>query len=226
MGLMQRCRGFSPRGDRTREDSNLKFEIQNLRHGQRTRTQLPAPDTADIDVNEAGVGVKPNAAPMECQGSIAQLRGLDPRYADIDGLGLHVETLPGDSRGFPAKDRVAPGSPVAADYLYYRVRPPDKGRQICKQVKEPGIEVAGIAGPVIPEVVLQLRDCFRQIGFSPLVDDVDRLTGVGMAEAQPVFTWHDRCRRIRQLRWGRKHHRAEKQDQPGLAPQPAGVPVR
>jgi hypothetical protein len=77
-------------------------------------------------VNEVGLGIVSDAASMERQRRVANSRRLDPRQPNVDGLGLHVQTVFRDPGGVSA------------------IQP-------AQQIQQPRIIVMHVAGAMIPQ---------------------------------------------------------------------------
>ena len=120
--------------------------------GSPTQTSqiLPTPNSAYIHVNEIRVGVIPDSTRVEGQREIAELCGAGSGHANIDGHGLHVETVLGNAMTMAPQICVAPGSAVPANHVNLRSRATRSLHQRVEKVEQPRVIVAYFAGAVIP----------------------------------------------------------------------------
>jgi hypothetical protein len=55
--------------------------------------QLPSSNASNIHVNELRPGIIPHSSAVKGESDIAKFRRRYPRYADVNSLALHVQTV-------------------------------------------------------------------------------------------------------------------------------------
>jgi hypothetical protein len=87
-----------------------------------------------------------------------------------------------------AEEFVAPGSAVATDYIDLKSGIPECISQVAEQVEYQGIVLMNLAGPVVPQIVIQSRQGFLVVTLASAVDDVQALSGMCVKKMQAVRT--------------------------------------
>jgi hypothetical protein len=75
-----------------------------------------------------------------------------------------------------AEEFVAPGSAVATDYINLEIGIAECSSQVPEQVEYPGIVLMNLAGPMVPQIVIQARKGFLVVAFASAVDDIQALS--------------------------------------------------
>jgi hypothetical protein len=88
----------------------------------------------------------------------------------------------GDTVSMLAEIIVAPGRPVTANNIDLPIGPAKFGKQIVEQVELLDVIVLYIAGAVVPQEMVQLRNALLQVVVAHAVDHIDVLTGMQMVE--------------------------------------------
>jgi hypothetical protein len=114
------------------------------------------------------------------QGGISQIACGDPGETNIDRLGLHMETVPGNAGGVGSQEFVAPGRTVAADDGYLTIGLPGGGGKVRQKIKQMRIVMKLLAGAVVTQKVIQLGEGIVDVSIATPVDDVDVFAGVSM----------------------------------------------
>jgi hypothetical protein len=114
------------------------------------------------------------------QGGISQIECGDPGETNIDRLGLHMETVPGNAGGVGSQEFVAPGRTVAADNGYLTIGLPGGGGKVRQKIKQMRIVMKLLAGAVVTQKVIQLGEGIVDVSIATPVDDVDVFAGVSM----------------------------------------------
>jgi hypothetical protein len=137
-------------------------------------------------VDETGPWIVAHTASREPQSGIPQGQGINPGDPNIDGVCLHVQAAPSDTRRAGAKKLVAPGSSVAADNLNLGRGMAEGRRQIGQDVENARIVVLYLSRAMIAKEMVELLFRFGKEGIAAPVHDVDVLTCVGMVEPEAM----------------------------------------
>jgi len=137
-------------------------------------------------VDETGPWIVAHTASAEPQCGIPQRESINPGDTNIDGVCLHVQAAPGDTRRAGAKEFVAPGSSVAADNLNLCRGMTEGRRQIGQNVENARIVVLYLSRAMIAKEMVELLLRFGKESIAAPVDDVDVLTCVGMVEPEAM----------------------------------------
>jgi hypothetical protein len=155
--------------------------VTEIRVGQ----QLPAADATDVNMHKLFTGVITNAAAMEMECCVPQLCCSDSRQTDINGHGLHVQTVPGYRGRAAAQKRIAPGSAVSAYHVDFRSRTAKGTSKVPEQVENPGIIRMNCTSAMIAKKVFKPLKRYEIVGVSMTVDNIKVL--IGMRVIQPEF---------------------------------------
>src|SRR5579872_3500966 len=82
---------------------------------------LPAPDAAQVHVNEVGRRIVTDTAALKRQGGVPKSRRFHTRQANVDGLCLHVQALLSNAGSVGAQILVRLRRAIAANDLYLTV---------------------------------------------------------------------------------------------------------
>ena len=85
-----------------------------------------------------------------------------------------------------AQELVAPRRAVAADDINLEIGIPEFGREVVQQVEHPRIIFMNLAGAVVAQIVVQLRQRFWIIAGAVTVDDIQTLASVSVKKMQAV----------------------------------------
>jgi hypothetical protein len=107
-------------------------------------------------VNEIGARVVPDAATAKRQRGFPDSGRFCAGQTNVDGLGLHVETLLGDAGSMGPQELVAPRRTISTDDVNFRAGMAGGLGQIRKDIKEPRIEVVNLARAVVTQKPIQL----------------------------------------------------------------------
>jgi len=143
---------------------------------------------AYVYVDKLRLRVVADSAFVEGEGHFAEVFGGDAWDADVDGLGLHMLAVFGDSLGVGAEVVVAPRGAVAADDVDDGVGTVQPGEKIVEEVELAGIVVADVSGAVVAEEVVEQFDGRGDVLVTDAIDDVDRFAGVQVVHLQAVLT--------------------------------------
>jgi len=127
-----------------------------------------------------------DASAMQGESGIAKLGRRNTGNANINCHGLHVKTVLGDPVPVTAKVLIAPRGSIPADDINLGIGSSHSKRQIMKQIENPGIVYADVAGAVVAQVVVQFCQGPRIVIVSMAVHDIEALTSVGVKEVQTV----------------------------------------
>lgn len=146
----------------------------------------PGAHAACVYVDETGPWIVAHTAAAEPQCGIPQRESINAGDANIDGVCLHVQAAPGDTRRAGAKELVAPGSPVTADNLNFRSGMTDGRRQVRQDVECARVVVLYFSCAVIAKEIIKLLFGFRKEGVAAPVDDVNALACVRVIQAEAM----------------------------------------
>jgi len=132
-------------------------------------------------------GVVSDTAAVQGESGVPEIGGPDSGHANIDGHGLHVQTLASDSGGVRAQERIAPGRAVSADHVDFGIGFAQAGGEIVEQVEYSGIVVADVAGTVIPQIAVQAIERFGQVMAGFAINDIEAFAGVQVEEVEAVL---------------------------------------
>ena len=154
-----------------------------------TRKSLPAPDSANVNVDEIGLTVVAHPPPMQFKSGIAQLGCRHTRQPDINRFRLHVQAVLGDSgvRAARPQKLVRAGSAISADDIDLGRGTTEGSCQVVQQVEHARIVVVHITGAIVAQVLVEAVERLRQVCVATAIDDVEPLVGMGVVEPQPVF---------------------------------------
>ncbi len=93
--------------------------------------------------------------------------------SNIDRLAFHMETMHGDARRCSAEKIVAPGSSVAANNVYLRIRMTHGSRQVMKQIEKTWVELCHRTRAVVPKEVVQRINGRRDVPVTYTINHVD-----------------------------------------------------
>lgn len=124
---------------------------------------------------------------MQGQSRIPQIDCPHAGQADINHHGLHVQAVARDSMAMRAQELIAPGSAVPTDYVDFGVGPAYLGCQIVQKIKNPRIVMAYVAGTVVPQVTIEVSECFGNVLAVSAIDDIQALSRVHVEELQPIL---------------------------------------
>ena len=113
------------------------------------KQNLPAANTANIDVNKARFRIVADSAAVKREGHVSQMSGSDAWHADIDGFSLHMQAMRCDALRRAAQKIVAPWCTVTANDIDLGVGAPDSGRQIVKQIEHAPVQLNYVARAMI-----------------------------------------------------------------------------
>jgi|SRR5580693_4912283 hypothetical protein len=150
---------------------------------------LPAPDSANVNVDKIGSAVVADPAPMQFQGGIAQLGSRHAGKPDIYRFRLHVQTVLGDSgvRAARTQKLIRAWSSIPADDINLGRGTTEGSGQVVQQVKHPWIVMVHIAGAIVAQVLVEAVERLWQVCVAAAVDDVESLIGMDVVEPQAVF---------------------------------------
>jgi hypothetical protein len=89
------------------------------------------------------------------RGSIPHSCGRNPGYPNVDGHGLHMETVASDTVSMSAEEFVAPRSAIATEEVDLKVRIPECGSQVVEQVEHLRVALVNCAGPVVAQITVE-----------------------------------------------------------------------
>jgi hypothetical protein len=149
--------------------------------------ELPAPDAADIHVDEIRLRVVSDATALKGESRVPEIGSSHARQTDIDRHGLHVQALASDSITMRPQEFIAPGRAVPADYADLGVGLTQLGREIVQQVENPGVVVADVAGTVVTQIPIQAIKRFGKIPAALAIDDIQAFPGMQMKELEAIL---------------------------------------
>ena len=129
---------------------------------------LPGPDAADVDVDEIRRRIDPHAPALQGHRRPVEVPKPEAGHPDVDGPPEEVEAVLGDAPPVGPQEGVGLGRPVSRNDMEGPVRGGLPGERV-EQVEEPDIDVLLLAGPVVPQ------------------DMVDRLEGRGDETARTAI---------------------------------------
>ena len=140
-------------------------------------------------MHEIGAAIVTNSAEMQAHCRITHLGCGNARQANVDGFGLHVQTVEGDTgmRAAASQKLVAPRRAVSADNVDLAAGIAKRRRQIVEKVKEAGIEMPHVSRAMVAQIVIESVQRFGDISITAAVNDVEPLVSVGVIEAQVVL---------------------------------------
>lgn len=147
----------------------------------------PVTDAACIHMHESGARIVTDSASAERESRIAQRERLHARYADIDRMRLHVQTVFSNAGRMGAKERIAPGRTVATDDVNLRAGMSDCSGEIGKKIEDTRIVVLHFSRAVIAEKVIQLLFRRGNVFVAAAIDDINALAGVSVVETKMMF---------------------------------------
>ena len=103
-------------------------------------------------MDEIGSCIIPHPAAVQAESRIPQLRSAHARYANIDCLGLHVETVLRHAMAVGTKILIAPGCAVTAHNVDLGIGSSKGNGQIVQKIEYTGIVIASIAGTMIAQI--------------------------------------------------------------------------
>src|SRR5208337_924751 len=139
MGTTQRCNGCSRKATRIPRIDPLKEWAEIL----------PMANAAHIHMNKIRFGVISDSTFMQRQRQIAKFRRAGSRQANIDGHGLHVETVQSNAMAMAPQICVAPWSAVSADDVNLCSGTTRCFHQLMEKVEQPRVIVAHFSRAVI-----------------------------------------------------------------------------
>jgi len=86
---------------------------------------------------------------MQAESRISELGSAHAGYANIDGHGLHVQTVLGHPMTVGPKIFITPRCAVTAHNIDFGIGAPEGNGQIVQKIEDAGIVVANIAGAMI-----------------------------------------------------------------------------
>jgi hypothetical protein len=115
------------------------------------KQQLPMAHTPDVDVHEVRTAIETHSAAMQAQGCVTQFRRRNPRYANVDRFGLHMQAVLRHSgvRVARAQEFIAPGRTVAANHIDFTTGIVERRGQVVEKVEQARIEMTHISGTVV-----------------------------------------------------------------------------
>jgi len=140
-------------------------------------------------MNKVGDRVVTNAAAVQLKSGVSKAGRRKTGKANVDGFGLHVEAVHGDTSVSMtgAQEFVSLRCAIAADHIDFAVRPANRSKQIVQQVEDARVVVMNLAGaPVAQEKVEPIESAW-QVGVTVAINNVDVLVGMRMEETKPVL---------------------------------------
>ena len=144
---------------------------------------LPGPLRSDIEMDEAGSGVVPDAAPAEAYRRVAKGAQADARKPNVDGPSLDVEAVCGDSGPFAPQQGVRGRRTISRDDME-RLAHADLRSELVKQIQKAAIDLLHLARAVIAQDVVDFIESGCAIRVVTPVDRVDALVRVCVEEGQ------------------------------------------
>jgi len=135
-------------------------------------------------MNEVRSGVISYAAAPESQRRVAEVQRARTGKAYIDRFRLHMKTMLRHARGVRSKILIACRRAVSADDVDLGVGPADGAGSIRHDVEKPRIKVVHLAGAVIAEEVVELRESLGNVSIAMAIDDIQAFSGMGVIEPQ------------------------------------------
>jgi hypothetical protein len=189
-----RCAKFVPdffegAGSARRSQFALGGTLATATRALGTDEALPLADTPNVDMHEVGAAIVAHSAAMQAQGCVTQLRRRNPRQANVDRLGLHMQAVlcHAGVRAARAQEFVAPGSTVAANYIDFTTGITERRGQVVEKVEEVRIEMTHISRTVIAQKMVELVQRFGDVLITTTIDDVQPLARVRVIKAEPVL---------------------------------------
>lgn len=137
-------------------------------------------------MHEIRFGVIPDPAGSKRQGDTPQLKGLDAGHADVDRLPVDMQALGGNTAVAAVKGGVGPGRAVAGDHVQGVRGVKAQGKRV-QEIQQAGCDRADLAGAVIPQDVVDLRQCPCVVPAVRAVAYIQPLAGVGVEKGEPLF---------------------------------------
>ena len=140
---------------------------------------------------EVRAAIVPHPSAMQAQGCVTQLRGRNPRQANVDCFGLHMQAVLRHSgmRAARAQEFIAPWRAVAANHIDFTAGIGERRGQVVKKVKEVRIEMMHISGAVIAQKMVELIQRFGDVLITAPIDNIQPFARVSVIKAQPVLVW-------------------------------------
>src|SRR5580765_6121239 len=102
-----------------------------------------------------------------------------------------MQAVDGHAMSMGAQELIAPRRAVAADDINLEIRIPEFGREVVQQVEHPRIIFMNLAGAVVAQIMVQLRQRFWIIAGAVTVNDIQTLASVSVKKMQAVRTVRD-----------------------------------
>ena len=147
----------------------------------------PGAHPAGIDMHEARAGIIAYTATAKREGGIAQVKSVNSRDADIDGVRLHVKTILRDAGRMGTEEFIAPRGAKATDDLNFGVWMTHGTCEIGKNVEDAGIVMLHLAGAVVAKEMVELSFRFRKIEIAAAIDDINAFAGMSVVEAKMML---------------------------------------
>jgi hypothetical protein len=103
-----------------------------------------------------------------------------------------MQTVACDSVPMSAKEFIAPWSAVTADNVNLKIRIPERGCQVVKEVEYAGIVLMNFASAVVAQITVQASQGLGVVACSIAVNDVQSFSSVCVNQMQLVRTARNR----------------------------------
>jgi hypothetical protein len=123
---------------------------------------------------------------MQRKGSIPHSCARNPGYPNVDGHGLHMETVARDTVSTSAEEFVAQRRAIATEDIDLKVRIPECGSQVVEQVEHSRVVLVNCAGPVVAQITVEANVSILIVSFAIAVDDVEVLSRMCVEQPQVV----------------------------------------
>jgi hypothetical protein len=136
------------------------------------------PDAPHVDVYKIGSRIVADTSSMQRKGCIPESCGRNPGHANVDGHGLHVETVASDTVSMSPEEFVAPRRAIATEDVDLKVRIPECGSQVVEQVEDARVVIVNYAGAVVAQITVEAKVGSLIESFAIAVDDVKVLSRI------------------------------------------------
>lgn len=124
-------------------------------------------------MNEIRIGVISDAPAMQGQRGVSKPGCGHTRDANIDGLGLHVQAVPGYGVPMTTQVLVAFGRPIAAYHVDFSARTSQSCGEIVEQVEHPRIVLVDRTRPAVAQKLIDPQQHVRIVNVSMTVHDFE-----------------------------------------------------
>jgi len=143
-------------------------------------------NAAYVYVNKIRLRVIAHSTTAQSQRRITNFRARYSWNANIDGLRFHVLAMLGNPVPMLPQVVVAPRGAVPADYVDFAVGVSQLDHKIVQQIEFLEVILLHVAGAVVTQKMVQLRDTVRQVLITDPINHIDMFGGMQVIETQPV----------------------------------------